>query len=142
MNEYTFDSIVIGQEESFSREITPEMENDFRSITGDINPLHMDDDFAKSIDPDRFVSHVTFGMLTASLYSTFAGVYMPGKYSLIHSFEDLSFMNPVYAGDTLTVTGKVTDKDDSLKLIRVSLTIRNQSGAKVSKAKMKIIVMK
>ena len=81
-------------------------------------------------------------MLTASLYSTMAGMYLPGKYSLIHSFDELSFMSPVYAGDELTVQGTVTDKNEELKLIMLKVAIRNQDNKVVSRAKMKVLVMK
>jgi len=81
-------------------------------------------------------------MLTASLYSTLAGVYLPGKYSLIHSLEDLKFLKPVYAGDKLTVSGDVVDKDGQLGLIIIKAEIRNQENKCVSKAKIKVLVVK
>lgn len=142
MNEYTLSQIEVGMECSFTKCITLEMEDAFRSISGDDNPLHKDDEFAEKISEGRFKSHVSFGMLTASLYSTMAGMYLPGKYSLIHSMEDLSFMNPVYSGDELTVTGTVVDKNDALKLIVLKVVIKNQFGKSVSKARMKVLVMK
>ena len=80
MNEYTYAELQAGQIETFSTEVTLEMEEQFRRITGDVNPLHRDDQYAREISGGRFQSHVTFGMLTASLYSTLAGVYLPGKY--------------------------------------------------------------
>ncbi len=49
-----------------------------------------------SFSGGKFKEHITFGMLTASLYSTFAGMYIPGEYSLIHSFDELSFLQPVF----------------------------------------------
>jgi len=140
MNEYTLAEIAIGKKVSFSKEITKEMEDAFRMISGDENPLHKDDDFAKESFGGKYPGHVTFGMLTASLYSTLAGMYMPGKYSLIHSFDELSFLKPVFAGDVLTVEGEVTDKEEALKLIRVKVSIKNQNGKTVSRAKMKILV--
>lgn len=142
MNEYTLSQIEVGMECSFTKCITLEMEDAFRSISGDDNPLHKDDEFAEKISEGRFKNHVSFGMLTASLYSTMAGMYLPGKYSLIHSMEDLSFMNPVYSGDELTVTGTVVDKNDALKLIVMKVVIKNQFGKSVSKARMKVLVMK
>ena len=142
MNEFKLDEIEVGMEASFKRCITPEMEDAFRTISGDDNPLHKDDEFANEIGMGKFKSHVAFGMLTASLYSTMAGMYLPGKYSLIHSFDELSFMNPVYAGDELEVTGKVVDKIDELKLIVLKVTIKNQDKKTVSRAKMKVLVMR
>lgn len=142
MNEYVFDDISIGMQASFKRTITKEMEDSFRSISGDENPLHKDDAYAKETGNGKFKSHVSFGMLTASLYSTVAGMYLPGKYSLIHSIDNISFMKPVYAGDELTVSAEVTDKDEALKLIILKVVIKNGEGKNVSKATMKVLVMK
>lgn len=137
MNEYTYDEIAIGQKESFSVTVTEEMMNSFRDITGDINPLHNDKDYAISKGhPDR----VVYGMLTGSLLSTLAGVYLPGKRSLIQEVK-LKFAKPVYIGDTLTVEGVVEEKHDSYSLIILKVTIRNQNGDKVCRARMQISVI-
>lgn len=105
MNEYLISEIDVGMTVSFKKVVTKEMEDSFRVISGDDNPLHRDDLFAREISDGRYKTHVTFGMLTASLYSTLAGMYLPGKYSLIHSFDELSFLKPVFVGDILTVNG-------------------------------------
>ena len=70
MNRYSYDDIKIGQSAEFSREITAEMMEQFRVMSGDDNPLHTDENFAK----DRgFPGKVVYGMLTASLYSCLGG---------------------------------------------------------------------
>lgn len=142
MNHYIFSDISVGMKESFERMITYDMEDSFRKISGDENPLHRDDAFAQEISKGKFKSHVSFGMLTAALYSTMAGVYLPGENSLIHSIEELQFLKPVFVGDLLNVKGEVVDKQEDLKLLRVKVVIRNQDNKVVSKAKMKIIVLK
>lgn len=141
MNEYVFSDIYVGMKASFSKVVTVEMENAFREISGDENPLHKDDEFARSASKGKYQTHVSFGMLTASLYSTIAGVYLPGKYSLVHSFEELSFLKPVFVGDHLTVEGEVVDKVEGLKLIRLKSVVKNQNKEIVSKAKIKVLVM-
>ena len=142
MNEYTIEEIQVGMSASFKKLITKEMEDSFRVITGDENPLHKEDDFALEISGGNFKGHAAFGMLTASFYSTVAGMYLPGKYSLIHSFDEISFMKPVFVGDELTVNAEVIDKDEALKMIRLKIIIKNQENKKVSRAKMKVLVMK
>ena len=142
MNEFTFSEIEIGMSASFEKKVTSSMENVFREISGDNNLLHYDDVFAKQVSNGIYSCHVCFGMLTASLYSTIAGMYLPGKYSLIHSLDRLSFLKPVYIGDTLKVEGKVIDKNDALKMIILDAKILNQHNQAVSKAKMKILVMR
>lgn len=140
MNEYRYEDLKIGQAESFEIQVTEDMENHFRELTGDIHPLHRDDSFARNVGGGKFKGHVVFGMLTASFYSTLAGVYLPGKNSLIHSL-DIKFQKPVYAGDKLVVRGEVVDKQDGLKLIQVKAVIKNQNKESVSKAAIKILVM-
>lgn len=141
MNEYRFNDIEVGLSVSFSRKITLEMEDGFRRISGDENPLHRDDGFASEVSGGKFTRHAVFGMLTASLYSTLAGMYIPGKYSLIHSFDELSFTNPVFVGDELIVSAEVTEKNEALQLIRIKARIKNQDNKTVSRAKMKVLVL-
>lgn len=142
MREYTFEEIEIGLVESFQKKVTDEDEDMFRKITGDLNPLHMDDSFAKTRWGGIYRKHIAFGMLTASLYSTFAGMYIPGKYSLIHSIDHISFKKPVYSGDTLTVVGEVRDKVEELRLVKLDVRIQNQDDVTVSTASMKVLVEK
>nr|MCR5590424.1 MaoC family dehydratase N-terminal domain-containing protein [Lachnospiraceae bacterium] len=109
MNEYTYEEISIGQKESFSVTVTEEMLEKFRDITGDINPLHNDEEYAVSKGHPK---KVAYGMLTASFLSTLAGVYLPGRRSLIHEVS-VKFSKPVYPGDVLTIEGEVEGKTDA-----------------------------
>lgn len=141
MNEYYFSDLAVGKKEAFTAYITKEKEDMFRSMTGDCNPLHQDDNFALEMGAGKYSGHVVFGMLTASFYSTLAGVYLPGRYSLIHSLE-IKFTNPVYAGDELTVSGEIVDIQEALKLIQVKAKIKNQKAQIVSKANIKVLVLR
>lgn len=134
MNHYTYEEITIGQKESFTVTITEEMQNSFRALTGDVNPLHENKEYAAS---KGHRERVVFGMLSASLLSALAGVYIPGERSLIQSVE-IKFRKPVYIGDTLTVEGTVSDKSDAVKAITVKYTMTNQDGFKVLKGEMLI----
>lgn len=136
MNEYTYDEIEVGHKESFTVTITEEKLAAFREITGDINPLHNDEEYAKSKgNPGR----VVYGMLTASFLSTLAGVYLPGKLSLIHEVKQ-KFVKPVYVGDTLTIEGIVEQKHDSFSLLDLKFVMTNQNGIKVCKGTMRVSV--
>lgn len=134
--DYSYEEIEIGQTASFEVTITERMRDMFRDITGDVNPLHNDLDYAKELGHENCVA---FGMLTASFLSTFAGVYLPGKRSLINSVET-KFERPVYIGDTIKIEGKVVDKNDTFKLLEMKIVMKNQSGKKVCKAKMTVMV--
>jgi len=137
MNQYTYDEIKIGMKESFTVTITEEMRDKFREITGDVNPLHNDLEYANSKGHERCVS---FGMMTASFLSTLAGVYLPGEKSLIHKTE-LNFRKPVFIGDTLTITGEVTEKNDTFNMFEMKVTITNQDDVKVVKGSMRVGVL-
>lgn len=137
MNKYQYDDIDIGLTANFTVEINQEYIEAFRKHTGDMNPLHNDNTFAQE---KGYVSKVVFGMLTASFYSTLAGVHLPGENSLIHSVE-VKFLKPVFCDDKLTITGTVIDKNDLFKLITIKADIKNQNTQKVSKATLKVGVI-
>lgn len=137
MNEYTYDEIIIGQEESFQVTVSEEMMEQFLQITGDVNPLHRDAAYAVT---RQYVDKVVYGMMTASFFSTLAGVYLPGRYSLIHSVET-KFLRPVYVGDVLTVSGTVKEKEDAYRMLVLNLLIKNRKGEKVVKGTMQIKVL-
>lgn len=131
MNEYTIDTIREGDTALFTRVMDEAFFAKFGEISGDDNPLHTDPLYAKSHGfPDR----VMYGMCTASLYSSLAGVYLPGKNCLLLEC-DAKFVKPVYAGDTLTVTGTVQEVDLRAKRVVIKADIRNGAGEKVSRAK-------
>ena len=137
MNSYSYEEIEVGQKEGFSVTVTEEALNGFKNITGDINPLHNDADFAVK---KGYKDKVGYGMLTAAYLSTLAGVYLPGEKSLIQGVE-LKFSQPVYAGDSLDIQGEVAEKNDTFKVIKIKVTIRNQDNKKVLKGSMQIGVM-
>lgn len=138
MNEYTYDDIVIGQKERFTKAVSEEMMREFCEVSGDQNPLHSDKNYAKSLG---YRDRVAYGMLTASLLSTLAGVWLPGKYSLIHHVE-CSFPFAVFVGDTLTVEGEVVEKNDLFRVLKLKVTVRNQNDEKVLRGKMRVGVSK
>ena len=137
MNNYKFDELTVGMTESFKVTITEAMLDAFKGITGDVNPLHNDEEFAKAKGhPGR----VAYGMLTASFLSTLAGVYIPGERSLIQQVET-KFAKPVYIGDELTVTGEITELVESVQRLELKVTITNQDGKKVLRGTMGILVV-
>lgn len=134
MNTYTFEELNVGMKESFTVTVTDEMMEAFRQLSGDVNPLHCDEDYATR---SGFPGRVVYGMLTAAFYSTLAGVYLPGERSILQGV-DSKFRSPVYIGDTLTVTGRVAEKNDTFRMITVKAEIFNQQGKKISKATLQV----
>ena len=133
MNEYKFNDINIGLGESFEVLIADGMMDSFKEITGDINPLHTDCNYAKS---KGYTDRVVYGMLISSFYSTLVGLYLPGKHSLLQAIN-ISFNVPVFIGDRLIVYGEVTYINEAYKQLEIKAFITNQNNKKVSKAKIK-----
>jgi len=134
MNQYRFSEIKIGLEESFSVTIDSSKLDKFLDISNDLNPLHVDSEYAKE---KGFDDRVVYGLLTSSFYSTLVGVYLPGKYCILQGI-DIQFSKPVYIDDNLTITGKVSYINEAYKQIEIKANIVNQNGKKVSKSTIKI----
>lgn len=137
MNHYRMEDIHVGVKEAFQVTVTEEMLKQFCEITGDVNPLHTQESFAKE---KGYESRVAYGMLTASFLSTLAGVYLPGERSLIHSVES-KFTKPVYVGDVLTISGQVTECNEMFSVFTMKTTIVNQKGEKVLRGKMQVGIL-
>ena len=84
MNHYQFSDLSTGMKEEFTVTVDQDKMDKFYQITGDANPLHQDDSFAKN---QGYPAAVAYGMLTASFLSSLAGMYLPGEKSLIQSAE-------------------------------------------------------
>lgn len=143
MNAYRFSDLAVGMEVSFDClediggghiEITPSAYEAFRTLSGDVSPIHVDEAYAKE---RGFRGTVCYGMLVSAYYSTLVGVYLPGKYALFQEAH-ISMTKPVYAGDRLTVTGKVKELNDALKRVTIKARIRNQDGETVSRATLEV----
>ncbi len=134
MNHYSFEDIKAGISESYTVKITSDMMDSFRTISGDINPLHNDKKFAIE---HGFDDRVVYGMLTSSFLSTLAGVYLPGEKSLIHEV-DVKFKKPVFVNDELTIKGEVSEIYTAFKVFIMKVTITNQLGEKVLRGSMRI----
>jgi 3-hydroxybutyryl-CoA dehydratase len=112
---YYLEDISIGQEASYAKTITEEDITIFSEISGDTNPVHLDEAFAATTPFKKRIAH---GMLSASLVSTVLGTKLPGP-GCIYLSQSLKFRAPVYIGDTVEAICKVIDIDEK----RARLTI-------------------
>ncbi|MBI5637282.1 MAG: dehydratase [Nitrospinae bacterium] len=113
--------------------ITHENMAAFRRMSGDENPLHIDPVFAREAG---FKDNVVYGMLVAAYYSTLVGMYLPGRFALLHGV-DVSFQKPVFLGESLTVRGEITYLNEAFKQMEIKASIINQDNVIISKAKIK-----
>ena len=135
-NELSYDDISIGQQESFIIKITESMVEKFSNLSGDLNPLHMDNQFAES---SSFKKRIVHGMLLASFFSQLIGMKLPGKNALYFS-QTLNFRSPCYIDDEIEVVGEVIEKSDSTQIITVSTSIFDKSKTCLIDGIAKIIV--
>ncbi len=133
-----FEEISIGDRASFSKVISAEDVDSFAEITGDRNPVHLDEEFAAK---SMFKKRIAHGMLSASLISTVLGTELPGA-NTIYMFQELKFLAPVFLGDTLTAEVEVIEKREDKRILTMHTVVKNHEGkavvdgqAKVMKAK-------
>ena len=136
LNELSYNDISIGQQESFMIIITASMVEKFSNLSGDLNPLHMDNEFAES---SSFKKRIVHGMLLASFFSQLIGMKLPGKNALYFS-QTLNFRSTCYIDDKIEIIGEVIEKSDSTQIITVSTTIFNKSKTCLIDGIAKIIV--
>jgi phosphotransacetylase/acyl dehydratase len=123
----TFDEIQIGESASLSRTLTRKDIELFAIMSGDVNPAHVDEEFARS---DMFHKIIAQGMWGAALISTVLGTELPGP-GTIYLGQTLRFLHPIAPGDTVVVSVKVRDKDDSKHRLHLDCQAVNQAGTVV-----------
>jgi len=133
MNEYRWSDLKIGLTARFDAAISDTAMRGFAEISGDNNPLHLDDDFARR---SGFRGRVAFGLLASSFYSKLVGVYLPGKFALLHGI-DVEMKAPAFVGDRLTVMGEIIHLSDPYKRLEIKAAIVNGEGKTISKAKIR-----
>lgn len=122
-NILSFEQIKIGDIVKFEETIDQSTIDDFARISGDYNPLHMDEKYAASTPFKKRVCH---GMLLASFFSKLVGMYMPGKNALYFS-QTLNFQAPCHVDDEVIIQGEVIDKTDSIRMITLKTLIHNRN---------------
>lgn len=105
LNGYFIEDLSVGMSAVFAKTITEADIVMFSGVTGDMNPVHVNEDFAQDT---IFKGRIAHGMLTASLISTVLGMKLPGP-GCIYLSQDLKFLAPVRAGDTVTARAVITD---------------------------------
>ena len=124
MDELAYDDIKVDESASITRTITDADIVTFANLTGDVNPVHLDAEYAAK---SMFGERIAHGMLVAGLISAVLGTKLPGPNS-IYLAQELKFTAPVKIGDTLTVTATVTEKRDDKRIIKLRTTATNQRG--------------
>ncbi|QID16797.1 bifunctional enoyl-CoA hydratase/phosphate acetyltransferase [Nitrogeniibacter mangrovi] len=123
----TFDEIAIGDHAQLTRTLKPNDIHLFAAVSGDVNPTHVDPEFAHSSQFREVVGHSMWG---STLFSSIMGTEFPGP-GTVYVAQSLKFWRPVSIGDTLTVTVTCREKFEHNSHIIFECLATNQDGLKV-----------
>lgn len=135
MENVTYDELSIGQSASSVHEIGTSDIALFAGLSGDVNPQHLDPDYAVQTQFGGVIAH---GMLTAGYISALLGTTLPGP-GTIYLEQSLRFRRPVRPGDQITATVSVTSLSDEKKRVVLDCTCTNQNGEAVVVGSAKVI---
>jgi 3-hydroxybutyryl-CoA dehydratase len=126
----------VGDTAEISRTITSEDIRAFADVSGDQNPVHFDDEFARRM---RFEGRIAHGMLTASLLSSAIGNQLPGA-GTVYLGQALQFVAPVYPGDTITARVTVKSIREDKPILKLETVCVNQRNEPVLKGEATVLL--
>ncbi len=128
--------ISVGQSASFSKTITESDVYTFAGLSGDMNPAHINEEYAKTT---RFGGRIAHGMLSAGLISAVIGMQLPGP-GTVYMGQTLKFLSPVRIGDTVTASVKVLSIDEARRRGVLETTCTNQDGTLLVSGEAKVLL--
>ena len=120
----TYDEVEIGTTATYTRTVSEADILAFARVSGDINPLHIDSDYAATT---QFGERIAHGMLSGAFISACLAMKLLGP-GTIYLGQTLNFRLPVKIGDTVTVTMEVVEKHDRRKRLTIDCKVHNQDG--------------
>ncbi|WP_448535524.1 MaoC family dehydratase [Pseudothermotoga sp.] len=131
-----FSEVRIDQEYSVSFTISDEMVKTFAEITGDKNPVHLDEGYAKNT---RFKKRICHGMLVASMISKVLGMDFPGPGTILVK-QQLSYRAPVFVGETVKVHVKVIDKKEEKQRLILQTNVIKSDGTVAIEGQAEVLI--
>lgn len=129
ISRYRFEKYKVGDTGNYTKTVTVEDIMDFARISGDFNPVHMDDEEAKKTVFGKRICH---GMLSGSIISTVIGTIMPGP-GTIYMEQNLKFVKPVYPGDEITACVTIREIVTEKRNLIIDTNVVNQNNEVVIK---------
>lgn len=123
----SIEELSVGEYAEFAKTISETDIYLYAGITGDMNPAHINEEFASK---STFKTRIAHGMLTAGLVSAILGNQLPGP-GTIYLKQELAFTAPVFIGDTITARVEVSEILTEKKKIKLKTTCLNQEGKAV-----------
>lgn len=130
-----FEDFTVGQEYRETIKITDDMVRKFAELTGDTNPLHLDESFARK---SRFGRRICHGMLVASMISRIMGINFPGPGTVIVK-QLLKYRAPVYIDETVEVQVTVLEINSDKKRIMLDTPVYKKDGVKAIDAQAEVL---
>ena len=127
----------IGDSFSTSREVTDELIRKFAEVSGDYNPLHLDEEFAKTT---RFGRRIAHGMLSGAFISAVLG-YEFKERKIVYLSQTMRFTAPVFIGDTVTATATVTNIREDKGIVTLETICTNQKGETLVKGEAAVMIL-
>lgn len=121
-------TLAVGQKASLSKKVTERDVATFAEISGDRNPLHLDENFAKGT---RFGARIAHGGFTFAIISAVLGMELPGP-GTVYMSQNLKFLKPVFFDDTITATVELTAIRTDKGIITCKTDCTNQRGEKIA----------
>jgi 3-hydroxybutyryl-CoA dehydratase len=128
--------IQVGDTTQRSKTITDADIRAFAEVSGDHNPIHLDDDYAAK---SPFGRRVVYGILVTSVISAALANDLPGE-GTIYMAQSVKFKKPVFIGDTVTATLTVTAYREDKRIATLHTTVTNQDGAMVIEGEATVLV--
>ena len=125
----------IGQSATYEKVITDADVRGFAEITGDKNPVHLDDEYASK---SRFNKRIAHGFLTGAMISKILGMDFPGP-GTVYLSQSMKFLAPCYIGENLKAVVTVTDINEEKKNMTLSTEIFNSEGKLILTGEAKVI---
>ena len=122
LSNFTFDELSLGQKASFTKQVTEQDVVLFAAVSGDVNPVHLDEAFAAET---MFAGRIAHGMLSGAVISAALAMEMPGP-GVIYLGQTLRFTRPVRIGDEITAHLEVTEKREGKGIVKIACEVVNQ----------------
>lgn len=130
-------AITVGTSFSKTRTITDELIRDFARLSGDYNPIHLDEEFAAST---RFGRRIAHGMISGALISALLGNEFPGR-KIVYLSQTMRFTAPVFIDDTITTTGTITKIREEKKIVILETVCTNQHAEVTLKGEAAVMIL-
>ena len=133
-----YSDIKMGQSAEVVHKVTEEDVKTFGDLSGDYNPVHFNEEWAKKT---MFEGRIAHGILTAAYISTAIGMHLPGP-GTVYMSQSMRFLGPVRIGDTITARVEVVKLNDEKQRVTLQTTCTNQDGNVVLDGEALVTLMK